>query len=216
MSEEQNTEELLESIKPLYTEATKKVYRESWEEFFRTTTSDELLIVVLRSHIFIENEIENLLSKFSIKVEKTKLQFYIQKLDLLNSIGVVEKELYDSLSFVNQIRNKFAHRLDYEFNNEVYNDLYSKLPGDMRSEMAKEFSPEKLRTNGSDYLVPMRRVLGSLWAKLKEKSLDLWGREIFAIDVRTHIHQDAHIHLSQYYEDIKKSLESTEDQKEQE
>ncbi|QDH23469.1 hypothetical protein [Saccharibacillus brassicae] len=213
MSDKLDMEELLTAIKPMYTEVTKKAYHEFSQEFFEKTKSEELLIVVLRSHIFIEHEIEILLRNFCIDVKKTKLQFYSQKLDLINSTGVLKKELYDSLSFVNEIRNKFAHRLDYKFDDEIYNTLYSKLPEDTRESLKKEFAPKKLRLDNSGYLLAMRHVLSSLWAELKAMSLDLWGRKTFALDIDEKIYEDARFYLQKHIEESNQILESSKSQK---
>lgn len=81
---------------------------------------DSNLLIVLKGHLLIENQIENLLKSALIKpnaLDFNRLNFPF-KLDLLVAIGILSQEDIIAYKRFNSMRNKFAHNIDYEVNEE--------------------------------------------------------------------------------------------------
>lgn len=84
----------LDSIKNEYVKITAKEFTESFEKFLTITKSEDILITVLRGHLYVDHELENLLSKYIINLDKL-IKYYKQKLDMALGLGIVKKELFD-------------------------------------------------------------------------------------------------------------------------
>ncbi len=75
------------------------------------------LIFVLRAHLFIEEILESIikskLPKYKAILEKPGLQFF-DKLRLVRAMDVLPKGIFASINALNELRNKFAHNIDYK------------------------------------------------------------------------------------------------------
>jgi hypothetical protein len=115
-----------------------KEINEEKKKFYRYTESEDFLGIILRGHLFIENELDKLLSNVLLNNTKMSLPFFKSKLDCAYSIGVIDKEWYGGFSKLNKIRNKYAHDLDYEFQKKDYEDLLATLDKESKREFNKD------------------------------------------------------------------------------
>lgn len=79
--------------------------------------ADELSII-LKGHLFTEYMLDMLIRE---KFEKpnTILKYkFSQKLEILYSLDLLPLYLYKNISYLNKIRNRFAHNLEYDLSNE--------------------------------------------------------------------------------------------------
>ena len=80
-------------------------------------------------HIFINMLAEALPNSASIKLSRLGFQ---QKLELVDAMGLVPKELVGVANLINRIRNKIAHSLDFSITEKDQTDLRNSVPKDMR------------------------------------------------------------------------------------
>lgn len=78
--------------------------------------ADEL-IFVLRAHLFIEGILESIikskLPKHKAILGKPGLQFF-DKLRLISAMDILPEGIFASINALNELRNKFAHNIDYK------------------------------------------------------------------------------------------------------
>ena len=91
-----------------------KEYKTVNKKFMQDTKSDDILVIILKSHLYMEQELIKTLTETIIDENILRSTTFRQKLDLANSMGLVEG-YYGVLGKVNSIRNNFAHNIDYEF-----------------------------------------------------------------------------------------------------
>ena len=74
-------------------------------------------LIVLKGHLVSERYIERFIKLFLLKGERMLSNgrlSYAQKLHLVDSFGIIDSNLISCLRKLNDLRNKLAHRLDYE------------------------------------------------------------------------------------------------------
>ena len=70
--------------------------------FMKDTKSSEILIIILKSHLYIERELIKILTETIIEQKILKGTTFKQKLDLANSMGIIDG-FYGSLGKVNSM-----------------------------------------------------------------------------------------------------------------
>ncbi|MCJ8166495.1 hypothetical protein MKJ04_16745 [Pontibacter sp. E15-1] len=80
---------------------------------------------ILKAHLFIERLIESLIKE---KLENPESLFRNQlsfnlKVDLAHSLGILPERLISPIKSLNSIRNKYAHKLDYQVSFEELNSI---------------------------------------------------------------------------------------------
>jgi len=99
------------------------------EKFLQNINSKDYLNVVLRSHLFIEAKIVEILHEKLVNpnaLEFNKLNFPL-KLQLCASLGILEKQDLPAYIRLNKLRNDSAHRLDFEIADKNIQELISLL-----------------------------------------------------------------------------------------
>ena len=119
-----------------------KESKEILKNFMNDTKSEEILIVVLKAHLYIERELIKLLTESIIDEKILNGTTFRQKLDLANSMGLVEG-FYGALGKVNSIRNEYAHDIAYEFDEKIYEDLLSTLTKEDKDDFLEEYDEWK-------------------------------------------------------------------------
>ncbi|ASN04266.1 hypothetical protein [Virgibacillus necropolis] len=149
-----------------------KDWRESYEHFIELTNDENMLIIVLRAHLYLEREINELLSKVSLNGKLLEVQFS-HKIDLVKSLGVVDEELIPPIGKLNKIRNQYAHDLEFEVTQKDYQDLLSTLSKKEKAHFEEELInfykkyPEENKKLTNNFRV----LLGSIWGAVKIKNL---------------------------------------------
>jgi hypothetical protein len=110
----------------LYNKTMKKL---SDEEFHETLHLEDELGSVIRAHLHIENMLDQLLAKqFPVVERLEELDLtYKDKIVLSLAMGFNE-EFKPVLMGVGEIRNKFAHKPDFEITKQDTNNLYKAFP----------------------------------------------------------------------------------------
>ena len=119
-----------------------KESKETIKNFMNDTNSGEIIIIILKAHLYIERELTKLLTESIIDEKILKTTNFRQKLDLANSMGLVDG-FYGTLGKVNSIRNSYAHSIEYEFTQKDYEDLLSTLTKEDKEDFLKEYGEWK-------------------------------------------------------------------------
>jgi hypothetical protein len=84
--------------------------------------------ILLTVHLLTEHWLNELISKNSptSKVILEKFEFS-QKIILIYNMKLIPDQLYENIVILNQIRNKFAHDLDFAITSDRGRDFYSRL-----------------------------------------------------------------------------------------
>ena len=101
------------------------------EEFHEILHIEDELGSVIRAHLHIENLLDQLLAKqFPVVGRLKELELtYKEKVVLSLAMGLNE-EFKSVLMGVGEIRNKFAHRPDFEITKQDTNNLYKAFPAE--------------------------------------------------------------------------------------
>ncbi len=87
-------------------------------------------LIVLRAHLVSERYIERFIKLFLLKGErilnKGRLS-YIQKLQLVDSFGIIEDDLITCHKQLNNLRNKMAHELGYQITIEDVDSIGNQM-----------------------------------------------------------------------------------------
>lgn len=95
---------------------------------------NDKLYVVLRGHLYIENELNKLIDgylPYAKTLELNKMSFY-NKTKLALSLNLLDELTSNALLNLNTIRNNYAHNLKYNVSKKEITDLrisISKIPG---------------------------------------------------------------------------------------
>ncbi|PGY55178.1 hypothetical protein [Priestia megaterium] len=104
--------------------------KKALEDFMSDTSNGTPLEVVLRSHLYFENALENALRSIleNPDVLLTDRFTFSNKLALVYSLGVIPEDFNSVLKYFNKsIRNKFAHNLKFELKEEHVDQLINRF-----------------------------------------------------------------------------------------
>jgi len=97
-------------------------------DFRKALLEDDEIGIVIRSHLYIENLLDELLSlllPFPEEYEEMNLS-YANKVRLVCAAGF-DKNFKPMLLALGSIRNKFSHDLNTKIDSELVKDLHSKM-----------------------------------------------------------------------------------------
>ncbi len=138
------------------------------KKFMQDTKSDDILVVILKAHLYMERELIKTLTDTIIDEKILKSTTFRQKLDLANSMGLLD-EYYGALGKVNSIRNNFAHNVEYKFDEIIYEDILSTLTKIDKNDFISEY--EMWKSMLYDGTVPelnfkLQLLLNNIWFAL--------------------------------------------------
>lgn len=113
-------------ISKTYKENTKKALR----EFMNDTYGGNPLEVVLRSHLYFENALENALRSILERPDiiLNERFTFSNKLALVHSLGIIPDDFNSVIKYFNKnIRNRFAHDLKFEIKDEHVDQLINRF-----------------------------------------------------------------------------------------
>lgn len=133
--------------------------------FMKDTKSSEILIIILKSHLYIERELIKTLTETIIDEKIFNGTTFRQKLDLANSMGLIDG-FYGPLGKVNSIRNSYAHDIDFKIDEKIFEDLLSTLPKEDKDDFVLEY--DKWKACFYDGTIPefnfkMQLLLNNIW-----------------------------------------------------
>ncbi|MGW8428842.1 hypothetical protein ACWGJQ_25920 [Peribacillus simplex] len=138
----------------------------------KVTNHEELLVIALRAHLYIEREITSLFKKI-YKDEKYNHLSFAQKVDLCKSLDIIESERIGPLTKLNKHRNALAHDLDFRILESDFDDLLSTLSKESKKHFEIELegfykvNSERERSLKDNY----RILLAAIWSELKTENL---------------------------------------------
>lgn len=159
------------------------------KKFMQDTKSDDILVIILKAHLYMERELIKILTETIIDESILRSATFKQKLDLANSMGLLDG-YYGVLGKVNSIRNNFAHNIDYKFDEKIYEDLLSTLTKIDKDDFLSEYEGWKnMLYDGTipEFNFKLQLLLSNIWfalvscratakeaieLKLKEKQLE--------------------------------------------
>ena len=116
-----------------------KDFWEYYEEYIETTTfelgaelkdflhdNDELIAVTLEAHLYIEEQMNELLAKVMDRDSVRKFSFD-NKLKILNSIGLLGNITHTSINYFNEIRNDLSHKPGFRIDEKRINKFIEKM-----------------------------------------------------------------------------------------
>lgn len=130
-----------------YVKSFKNNAKDKVEEFITDTYGENILQIVLRSHLYFENALESILREALQypEVILTERFLFANKLALVRSLGILPHEFTLLLKYFNKsIRNKFVHDLKFELEEEHINQLinrFDKQTKDLYIEFFKLVTP---------------------------------------------------------------------------
>lgn len=105
------------------------------EDRFKARVSDgERWQQLLQAHLYYDHVITRLLVDALVKpdaINATRMSF-LQKLQLINALGLLSDEIVSTVEAINKLRNKIAHRLDFEISDKDVSDLGNTTPRRLR------------------------------------------------------------------------------------
>lgn len=145
-------------------EEAKKLHK----AFMQATKSSEILIVILKAHLYMEQELIRSLTDTLLDEKILSGTTFRQKLDLARSIGVID-DIYGALGKVNSIRNSYAHSIDYSFDEKIFEDLLSTLSKADKDDFLSDY--EEMKLLFFDGTIPelnfkLQVLLGNIWFSL--------------------------------------------------
>ena len=105
------------------------------QDRFKARVSDgERWQQLLQAHLYYDHVITRLLVDALVKpdaISATRMSF-LQKLQLINALGLLSDEIVSTVELINKLRNKIAHRLDFEISDKDVSDLRNTTPKRLR------------------------------------------------------------------------------------
>ena len=163
--------------------------KEIYKAFMNNTKSNEMLIIILKAHLYIERELTNMLTETIIDYKIISTSTFRQKLDLANSMGLIDG-YYGALGKINSIRNNYAHSIDYTIGEKEFEDIISTLTKEDKKDFLEDYQNWKpYLYDGSipEFNFKIQMLLGNGWfatvtsrltakksieLKLKEKEIE--------------------------------------------
>ncbi len=141
------------------------------EEFIADTKHDDILMTILRVHMYIEKEMVELTNIYFKHPNVLKDLNFKSRLNLLFALGVIEKELNDPINVINKIRNDISHKLNYEFSEGDYEKIYNSLSKNILEEFKKDLNTANFIEGNLNYVEKTKLLLSTIWTSVKAEVL---------------------------------------------
>lgn len=139
---------------------------EKERSFLDNIEKKDPLQIVVRGHLFLENELIHLLeATFPQKdcLDPSDLRFPM-KVKLVGALGLLPKESISSYLKFNSLRNKFAHRLDMEITSEEIKKIINSLSKQQFYVFEKRNKDTNIEEDHIEYL---RDIISIMFVELK-------------------------------------------------
>jgi hypothetical protein len=156
----------VDAIYNKYIEDKCDIYLSKKDDFINAISSSEILVVILKGHLYIESALLELLSEvINIKEIESDMSFK-QKLDLARSLNLISKDTYCPINKFNKIRNQYSHNVNYVFEEKEYNDLLSTLRKKDKDQLmeCRKLGQENLKIN---FLTDTMMLLYIMWRNIQ-------------------------------------------------
>jgi hypothetical protein len=138
-------------------------FQEQYDKFMLETEGENSFQIILRAHLYIEFEMTEILKSKLMHPEELgdRLAFNVS-LKILLAIGAIPLELKAPINFLCRIRNKYAHELDFQFDEETFKKFIDTF---VRG-FDKNVDSYRGGLNDSSLIQSLKQVLFSLWVAL--------------------------------------------------
>lgn len=146
-----------------YAEGLKKEVHQEIANFRKNhlSKSRDVLAIVLKSHLFIEKTTEDILT-YSLEYPNKSIddrKSFSYKVNLLEALGYDRKNMISRLRAINDIRNEYAHNLEYKISKEDIKPLVKNLSINNKS-LVSQLVMGIMATIG--YLMAVRQMTKSM------------------------------------------------------
>lgn len=157
--------EYINELRKLKFNEESKIHIQKRKEFIKATKRDDTLAIVLKAHLYIEAELEELLRLGTKNYKALDLKYFKDKLNLCYGIGLIDRDLYTVLKKFNTIRNKYGHRVDFEITETEFKEMYDLMNSEQKIEYSEDL---KITTMYSQETFDMRLrvLLASLYSEV--------------------------------------------------
>nr|WP_154958439.1 hypothetical protein [Paenibacillus xylanexedens] len=143
-------------------------FDQQYNKFIADTSSENNFQTILRAHLYIEHELEQILSKQLLYPEIlsiNKMRFS-DKVKVVFAVGLVPLEDRNAILRIDKIRNDFAHKLNYNFSEEDLDKLIDSFSIKNRKEYKSYLKGEESASIGEK----LKMALFTIWITLYEFS----------------------------------------------
>lgn len=155
------------------------------DEFMKATNEEDELQIILRGHLYIEHEIEKLLRNYLVEPKYVlgSRSMFMNKLNLATALGLISVSKRNSYKKLNDLRNAYAHELNYKMTEEDLNKLVDSMDEDLNGDVFnKEWNEKKEMSDEKRTLLKLKRFMLSLWVYVSQQvyklSLDEYHKRI--------------------------------------
>jgi len=140
---------------------------EQVDEFSEVTDGEDSLQIVLRGHLYVEYELERLLRKNMENPDSilTDRFMFMNKVNLAIALGLLPKSRKKAYKKLNDLRNKYAHRLRFEVEHKDLDDFISDMDKEVRDEVFTDEFGNKTHEEvyATDIRLKLRHGILALW-----------------------------------------------------
>lgn len=141
--------------------------RRASQDFIDIVSEMDLLSVVLRAHLLVENEITTLLEKeLKNPKEYLKNKTFYQKTSLGFAIGSLTKDEKGMIGSLNDIRNQYGHDVNYRVSEKEVTDFVNTFNSPLKKQYSKRYQGKEK----PHYEIRFRYALCLLWLHLRNKN----------------------------------------------
>ena len=117
-----------------------KVFSFDDEQLVARISTGEMWQQLLQAHLYFDHAITLLLLDALLKPEaiNASRMSFMQKLQLINALGLLPGELVATVEFINGLRNKIAHDLNFALGEKDKRDLANCTPKPLRDILLKD------------------------------------------------------------------------------
>ncbi|PCD82008.1 hypothetical protein CNQ87_15485 [Lysinibacillus fusiformis] len=138
--------------------------KEEKEKIITEMQKEDTLLVTLRMHLYAEKELDTIIQSI---FKYPNFQGFKNKLNIVYSLGIMDKPLYDAVLKLNEVRNGFAHKLDYGKDNNIYSKLKTGLSNELLKGHEINVRMIESKLGQIDNERKIRILLTDIWIHLK-------------------------------------------------
>lgn len=138
----------------------------SKEEMIKEISSSDLLSATLKSHMYIERELNDLIEYFMPSAKTLSNLNFARRLKLIYEIGILEKDLFDVINKFNEIRNDFAHKLNFYKDEDCYKKLSTSLSNRIKDLHKIEVEMRILLHGNLSFEEKYKILLAQIWIEM--------------------------------------------------
>lgn len=166
-------------------------------EFVEVTNEEDELQIILRGHLYIEHELEKMLSIHMVEPQLVLNDrfLFMNKLNLAVALGLLPLSKKNPYKKLNDLRNKYVHKLKFKMDEKELNGLVDSLDKDLRKEFfdaewSKKYK-EKYEQRGT---LKLQCTVLSLWTYAMKivysTSMTSYSEKIKEVQKRCKDHDD--------------------------